>query len=281
MITPDAGKDGYSMFCNNCGKKIEDGAAFCEFCGAKLTEEQPAQQPAAEQQTAEQPAEQQTPAEQPAPEQTSGEQTSVTAPAKEELTYPKGPRYSERLTDPEIVAYVEKIRKTGIVWACILVPLPLVITVVLSFFVEKFPLWPTALASGGFISLVFLVCNLVSLWKTSPKRAWEGTVTGKRKRSRTKRGDKSSPAVHYMEYVLEVRTNKGKKKIREDDRGSTVLHYYDYFDIGEQVRFLPMLPYPYEKLDKTRDTVIPCNMCCAFVDIRNDRCPKCGKPLFK
>ena len=27
------------MFCENCGKQIPDGSAFCDGCGAKLTQE--------------------------------------------------------------------------------------------------------------------------------------------------------------------------------------------------------------------------------------------------
>lgn len=53
------------MYCNNCGKVIDDGAAFCTNCGKRLdavpsitTEEQEADIPA-EVQTAEQPVQEQ------------------------------------------------------------------------------------------------------------------------------------------------------------------------------------------------------------------------------
>ncbi len=31
------------MYCKNCGKKIEDGATFCRFCGVSITQEPPQQ----------------------------------------------------------------------------------------------------------------------------------------------------------------------------------------------------------------------------------------------
>ncbi|MBR4051223.1 MAG: zinc-ribbon domain-containing protein [Clostridia bacterium] len=33
------------MFCSNCGKQIEDGAAFCSGCGTSLNSQQAAQTP--------------------------------------------------------------------------------------------------------------------------------------------------------------------------------------------------------------------------------------------
>lgn len=58
------------MFCNNCGKEIEQGCVFCSFCGIKIT---PAQNTAEE------------PARQPVPEET----TPISEPtAKEEAVIP-------------------------------------------------------------------------------------------------------------------------------------------------------------------------------------------------
>ena len=55
---------------------------------------------------------------------------------------------------------------------------------------------------------------------------------------------------------------------------------YDYFKVGDRVRYHPAFA-TYEKFDKSRDSIIYCNVCSMMNPVSNDRCERCANLLFK
>ena len=72
------------MFCINCGKEVSEGTAFCPYCGAKIENAQPTEEPKAEEvitpAATEQPVAEQPVAEQPVVEEKKEEPVSAQAP---------------------------------------------------------------------------------------------------------------------------------------------------------------------------------------------------------
>lgn len=277
------------MFCENCGKKLPDGATVCEECGAKVTAPAPVQEPvgAAAEKPVEQPPEK--PVETPAASEMTvtpepaekPEKPHKPAPKKEEYLFPR-PGYSDQINAPEIVSYLAGKKKKNTVLMCVLSPLPLILSIVLSFVIDGYKFFPTALLVGLIPSVLILLFFLWKAWKISPKRYWEGAVVGKGERVRTIKAKKDRPEEKYVEYILTVKTEKGlRKKIVEDDRSGALLKYYRFFEIGDRLCYHPGLPYPYEKRDNERDRRVICVFCGSMNEGHFDRCINCGKPLLK
>lgn len=134
-----------------------------------------------------------------------------------------------------------------------------------------------ALIIGSGLGLLILAINL---WRIAgmKKPVWDGVVMKKVEKKRYKRDNDDGSSQSYMEYIVLIRTERGKKKrIVERQRGRDM---YDYLDVGDRVRYHPALE-TYEKYDKSKDQVIYCNVCRLRNSIRNDRCERCNNLLFK
>lgn len=178
--------------------------------------------------------------------------------------------YSDMVGSPEVRAAQEKLRKSHRVWTAVLTLLPVAIAFFVGTFSDDVGL-KDALAGGAVIGAIMLVCNLFSSVRTNRGKPWKGVVVDKetvnvsRKNDRTKR-------------IIYVRTDDGRKKKIED---SAMGPAYSYFAIGDEVRFVPGFPFPYEKRDKSKDDKVVCMFCSRLVDISKDTCPCCRKPLIK
>ncbi len=184
--------------------------------------------------------------------------------------------WSDVAKSPEMAETIKKSKKSAIVWNwafALLFPVGFLIAGLL---VDEMSL-NEALIIGIGLGLVMLAINV---WRIAgmKKPAWDGVVMKKleKKRYESDRGGGSSRA--YMEYIVLIRTEQGKKKrIVERQRDRDM---YDYLDVGDRVRYHPALE-TYEKYDKSKDQVIYCNVCRLRNSIRNDRCERCENLLFK
>ncbi len=178
--------------------------------------------------------------------------------------------YSDMVDSPEVKAALEKLRKSHRVWVAVLTLLPVVIAFFVGIYSDEIEL-KDAVVGGAVIAAIMLVCNLFSSAKANRGKPWSGvvvdkeTVVASRKNNQTKK-------------VIYVRTAEGKKKKIED---SAMGPAYDYFAIGDEVRFVPGFPFPYEKRNKTLDDKVVCMFCSRLVDIDEKTCPRCRKPLIK
>ena len=108
---------------------------------------------------------------------------------------------------------------------------------------------------------------------------WEGVVVNKYSKERSEnRGGEDDNWVTYTEYTTVINTDMGKKKtiVERDSRRKM----YDYLSVGDRVRFHPRFG-TYEKYDKSKDSIIYCNVCTVMNPIQNDRCERCKNLLFK
>jgi hypothetical protein len=185
--------------------------------------------------------------------------------------------WSERWADPEIqaAAKTKNLLWVGLGWAIALI-LPIGFFVAARFMGELKLV--DALLIGLSLAVVLLAINLIYI-KTGKNRTWEGVITDKftRQRKADNAVDEAEREAPEMEFVLMVKKTNGKIKplIYLNRR-----EMYDYFAIGDRIRCHCALS-TYEKYDKSRDSIIYCNVCAAPNPITNDRCVRCHKPLLK
>ena len=98
-----------------------------------------------------------------------------------------------------------------------------------------------------------------------------------KKKEKTQGSGDDSYSVKYLEYVVTVQSQEGKKYRMTAEDDSTV---YDYFLIGDRVRHHEGLN-SYEKYDKSKDSIIFCSACATLCDINEDFCWRCKCPLLK
>ncbi len=184
--------------------------------------------------------------------------------------------WSAVANSPEMVETIKKNKRSVVGWTWVftlLFPVGFLIAGLLS---DEVPL-NEALIIGIGLGLLMLAINL---WRISgmKKPVWDGLVMNKLEKKRYKRDHDNGSSQSYMEYIVLIRTEQGKKKrIVEGQRGRAM---YDYLDVGDRVRYHPALE-TYEKYDKSKDQVIYCNVCRLRNSIRNDRCDRCKNLLFK
>ncbi len=185
--------------------------------------------------------------------------------------------FSQRNNHEEILAAAQKNRKIGYRFIIILVLLPLLGFPLAGLLIEDFSFGESVVIGIG-VALIFLIFNLISLQKYK-KPTWEGKVVNKYSKERYEhRGNDDSNGRTYTEYTTLIMTDAGKKKtiVEKDSRRDM----FDYLSVGDKVRFHPMFG-TYEKYDKSKDSVIYCNVCTIRNPISNDRCKKCDNLLFK
>ncbi len=227
-------------FCARCGIRLMQGADVCHKCGLAVTSDAPFYKTAVE---------------------GSG-----------------GVGWSEKINDKRFAAYRKNNRIYIWIWAA---ALAVIIPLLLLIF-EEFDSITEALTVSGVIFGMFLLIGLFSSLKTIfTGKQWEGNVIKKEVLDRKKsylNGGRIIVNV-YMEYIIHVKTLKGKNitlTYQDDDT------MYNYFNIGDRVRRHGNGKIKYiEKYDKTNDSVIFCAACGYKSDIRADYCSACGCPLLK
>ena len=184
--------------------------------------------------------------------------------------------WSDVANSPEMVETIKKNKRSAVGWTWVftlLFPVGFLIAGLLS---DEVPL-NEALIIGIGLGLLILAINL---WRIAgmKKPVWDGVVMKKVEKKRYKRDNDDVSSQSYMEYIVLIRTERGKKKrIVERQRDRAM---YDYLDVGDRVRYHSALE-TYEKYDKSKDQVIYCNVCRLRNSIRNDRCERCNNLLFK
>ena len=249
-------------FCSSCGSPLKEDARFCENCGASV---QVIPQPTNTVNTANN-----------AP-QTASQNTFAAAE-----TVSNGipaPGFSQRVNDPEILAAVKKNKKAGRAFALFIVPLPLIICIIISFFNSEFK-FIDALVYGGIISFIFFLFTFISSRQQRASNSYEGVVTGKNTQETYRRNGGDGERERITEYLTHVRTTAGQNKTIRERNGSQVWAY-NYLNVGDRFRYHPQFAFPYELYDKSKAPYICCVSCGTHNPVEADRCKKCNVPLLK
>lgn len=174
--------------------------------------------------------------------------------------------YSSKINDPAFDKHLKNFRNYRYQFAFALAIIAIVGFYLYGAFSDEMDN-PEALYIGFVIGGMFLSIGIYSVFSLKPKPSWEGEVVEK----------KIIRKKNYTAFVVYFKdtTNKIHEKAAEND--ATV---YDYFKIGEKVRFHGKLK-TIEKFDKSNDAIIFCNACSFMCDIEDDVCRNCGCPLLK
>jgi ribosomal protein L40E len=232
-------------FCINCGAELKDKAAFCGNCGSAVANQS----------------------------HSSGSLTGNSMPGLV--------GFSGHINDPEVIKKIEDGNKKGRGCIFIGISLPLIIYLIVSFVSDEVDTMD-ALVFGGGLSVLFLLIYLFGEYLTNVKHTWDGIVTDKETKNKTRRY-RDGEIKHYVEYTVSFRTDSGKKhySVGRSIGDPECRLYYDYLNVGDRVRYHPQLSFKYEKYDKSHDRAIPCMFCKTMNDIRDDRCKACKSLLFK
>ncbi|HHU48299.1 MAG: zinc ribbon domain-containing protein [Caldicoprobacterales bacterium] len=269
------------MFCPNCGNRLTEGADFCTNCGAKIQAGTPNVCTACGAELPEGTAfciGCGKAVGQAAPGPAAAGQAPTYIPSQAAACAPSQGSaglvgFSDRCHSPEILAAAEKNRKYAIGFMWVLVFVPLIGFPVAGLLIDEMPLGESVII-GLVLSLVMLVMNLLRL-RSAKQPMWEGVVVNKYSKIEYKHRDQSES---YTVYTTVIHTDTGKKKtINERDSRR---HMYDYLSVGDRVRYHPRFG-TYEKYDKSKDSIIYCNVCTTMNPIQNDRCKRCNNLLFK
>ncbi|MDO5138484.1 MAG: zinc ribbon domain-containing protein [Oscillospiraceae bacterium] len=260
-------------FCPKCGQPVNPDDAFCESCGTKLSKDASAQAPSA------------------APQRTYPVQQNYVQPTYQAPVYAGNgavregipqPGFSDRVNNREILAAVRKTRNISKASMLFIVPLPLIGFFLYATITGKMEI-SEAIRNGAFVSLVFLVFALYSLFTSRAEKSYEAVVTNKymKERADKSRDDtgRRNRTVDY-DYITIAQTTNGKtKKIVETDH--SMIWAYDHLNVGDRFRYHPQFAFPYELYDKTKADALHCVGCGAKNPITADRCKRCNLPLLK
>ncbi len=227
------------MFCSKCGNKLPDSVKFCPSCGTAQAV--------------------------PSANTAAGESQMKVG-------------YSDRINDPAIRAAMKKNSKATVIFALIMVIVPIIGFVIYSQVTGNMEL-TRALMYGGIISAVFLLFAVISTIRSRTEKSYDATVISKNSRRKYLHNDSDGNDM-YTEYIITVRTTDGRtRKIIENDR--SLNQAYDYLQVGDRFRYHPGLNFRYELYDKSKAPFLPCVNCATKNPIGADKCSKCGLPLLK
>ena len=186
--------------------------------------------------------------------------------------------WSTRANDPEILAAMKKNKKATMIFAAVLIPLPLAGLTIYSLVSDKMEL-RQGILYGAIVSLIFLFCTVVSAIKKKTSKPYEAVVIDKKTRQRSNHNQ--DHAHYYTEYITYAQTTDGKKKKIIEREGSMITAYH-YLNVGDRFKYHNQFNIPYYELyDKTNAPYIPCVSCGTKNSVQSDRCCKCNIPLLK
>lgn len=184
--------------------------------------------------------------------------------------------WSSQSSAPEILEVVKKNRKSTMGWAwALLVVFPLGFLLA-GLCVDEIPL-KEAFIIGTILGVAMFGINLVRI-KNVKKPMWEGVVTAKLQKERREHNRGDDSFRNYTEFTVVIKTEAGRTKrlVERDSRKEM----YDYLAVGDRVRYYPAFD-SFEKYDKSKDSIIYCNVCRMINSIESERCKNCSNLLFK
>ena len=188
------------------------------------------------------------------------------------------PGWSDRVDNPEILAGLERRRKSAFRWTCIGIVLALAAPPLVSKYLDTSVAMGDAFKIGCVIAGIIALCSFLGKLSRSAKNAYEGEVTDKREEIRHKSGKNGdSYRTEYVTYVQRV--DGGKEKIKDSSKRAASA--WEYLKVGDRFKYHPQLAFRYELYDKSRAEHLFCPVCAKKNPVAADRCSRCHAPLLK
>ena len=188
------------------------------------------------------------------------------------------PGWSDRVDNPEILAGLERRRKSAFRWTCIGIVLALAAPPLVSKYLDTSVAMGDAFKIGCVIAGIIALCSFLGKLSRSAKNAYEGEVTDKREEIRHKSGKNGdSYRTEYVTYVQRV--DGGKEKIKDSSKRAASA--WEYLKVGDRFKYHPQFAFRYELYDKSKAEHLFCPVCAKKNPVESDRCSRCYAPLLK
>ena len=188
------------------------------------------------------------------------------------------PGWSDRVDNPEILAGLERRRKSAFRWTCIGIVLALAAPPLVSKYLDTSVAMGDAFKIGCVIAGIIALCSFLGKLSRSAKNAYEGEVTDKREEIRHKSGKNGdSYRTEYVTYVQRV--DGGKEKIKDSSKRAASA--WEYLKVGDRFKYHPQFAFRYELYDKSKAEHLFCPVCAKKNPVESDRCSRCHAPLLK
>lgn len=190
---------------------------------------------------------------------------------------PKDPNgYSLRIDSPEMHNYLAKQRKWRNLFLVLVVVGPIVGFCAYALITGDMEM-SEALKYGPCVSLIMFLFGIFPTVKQKLQSYYIGTVIDKKMKTKVHSDDDGHETVVTTYYIV-TRDVNGKKHTHKSTGYGGV---YSFLEVGDEVRFLPQFPNPFEKKLGPGDTHTCCVFCQCEVSLDNDTCPNCKAPVLK
>ncbi|WP_407403492.1 hypothetical protein [Sodaliphilus sp.] len=134
-----------------------------------------------------------------------------------------------------------------------------------------------ALTYGPCISLIMFIFGIAPTVKQKMQSSYIGTVIEKREKTKVHYDDDNHKKVVTTYYIV-TRDTRGKKHTHKSTGYGGV---YSFLKVGDEVRYLPQFPNPFEKKLVPGDAHACCSFCQHVVTLDKDTCTYCKAPILK
>lgn len=201
---------------------------------------------------------------------------NVSAPEPSHMA-PAPPRnyggYSQRVDSDEVKAYLAKMRRWRNLFLCLVVIAPIVGFLIYAHFSYDITT-EEALKYGPIVSLIMFCFGIFPTIKQKLQKPYIGTVIEKHEKTTFYDNDDSTRTT----YHIVTRDTNGKKHTHKSTGYGRI---YGFLRVGDEIRFLPQFPAPFEKKKEPNDKLTCCVFCQSIVSLDDDTCPCCKAPILK
>lgn len=245
------------MYCINCGAKLNDNDSFCDQCGTAVVRKVSTPLP---------------------PSNAVVPPSNAAIPPTNAVGYSHGyDGYSQRVDSDEVKAYLAMQRRWANICLCIVVILPLVIISIYASYTGKMTI-PEALGYGVVLSLIMFCFGIYPTIKRKMQKPYVGTVIDMREKIRVVSDEDGGCDRIRITYYIVTRDTYGKKHTHKSTGYEGM---YKFLRIGDEIRFLPQFPVPFEKKKTPNDKLTCCVFCQSIVSLDDDICPRCKGPVLR
>lgn len=190
---------------------------------------------------------------------------------------PKDPNgYSMIVDSPEMKKYQEKQRRWRNIWLVLVVVAPIVGFCAYAMFTGDMEMGE-ALKYGPCVSLIMFLFGIYPTVKQKMQSSYIGTIIEMKHKTKVHYDNNDHEKIVTTYYIV-TRDLRGKK---HKHKSTDYEGIYSYLKVGDEVRYLPQFPNPFEKKLVPGDTHACCSFCQHMVSLDYDTCPHCKAPILK